>query len=159
MVGGSDGDAVRARRIRRDGHRRGSVADPDDVVLTASTSESYSWLFKLLCDPAETVLVPVPSYPLFEHLTRLEAVQSVPYRLEYQGRWVIDVESVSAAPEFSSISNGVTCSHSGSAAAAVDGAARITHDGTAAAQDFMLANTFSPCRVYPVPPRSAVLRY
>jgi aspartate/methionine/tyrosine aminotransferase len=85
--------------VARDGQRRGSVADPDDVVLTASTSESYSWLFKLLCDPAETVLVPVPSYPLFEHLTRLEAVQSVPYRLEYHGRWVIDVESVSAAPQ------------------------------------------------------------
>jgi aspartate/methionine/tyrosine aminotransferase len=84
--------------VARDGERRGAAVDPDDVVLTASTSESYSWLFKLLCDPAETVLVPVPSYPLFEHLTRLEAVQSVPYRLEYHGRWAIDVDSVRAAP-------------------------------------------------------------
>ena len=84
--------------VARDGERRGVVVCADDVVLTASTSESYSWLFKLLCDPAETVLVPVPSYPLFEHLARLEAVQAVPYRLEYHGRWAIDVDSVRAAP-------------------------------------------------------------
>lgn len=84
--------------VARDSERRGVAVDPDDVVLTASTSESYSWLFKLLCNPAETVLVPVPSYPLFEHLTRLEAVQSAPYRLEYHGRWAIDVDSVRTAP-------------------------------------------------------------
>ena len=46
---------------------------PDRIVLTASSSESYALLFKLLCDPGDTVLVPRPSYPLFEHLTRLEA--------------------------------------------------------------------------------------
>ena len=45
-------------------------------MLSASTSEAYSWLFKLLCDPGDAVLVPRPSYPLFEHLTRLEAVQA-----------------------------------------------------------------------------------
>jgi alanine-synthesizing transaminase len=84
--------------IARDGERRGAVVSADNVVLTASTSESYSWLFKLLCDPADTVLVPVPSYPLFEHLTRLEAVQAVPYRLEYHGRWAIDMDSIRAAP-------------------------------------------------------------
>jgi alanine-synthesizing transaminase len=84
--------------IARDAERRGVAVAADDVVLTASTSESYSWLFKLLCDPADTVLVPVPSYPLFEHLTRLESVQAVPYRLEYHGRWTIDVDSVRAAP-------------------------------------------------------------
>ena len=49
--------------------------DPDAIVLTASTSEAYSWLFKLLCDPGDCVLVPRPSYPLFEHLTRLEGVR------------------------------------------------------------------------------------
>ena len=84
--------------VARDCQRRGVSVDPDDVILTASTSESYSWLFKLLCDPGETVLAPVPSYPLFEHLTRLEAVQAAPYRLEYHGRWVIDMDSVRAAP-------------------------------------------------------------
>jgi aspartate/methionine/tyrosine aminotransferase len=91
---------VRSAReaVARDCGRRGVAVHADDVVLTASTSESYSWLFKLLCDPGETVLVPVPSYPLFEHLTRLESVQAAPYPLEYHGRWSIDVDSIRAAP-------------------------------------------------------------
>ena len=55
-------------------------------MLTASTSEAYSLLFKLLCDPGDEVLVPRPSYPLFEHLTRLDAVVPRPYDLEYHGR-------------------------------------------------------------------------
>jgi aspartate/methionine/tyrosine aminotransferase len=67
-------------------------------VLSASSSEAYSWLFKLLCDPGDAVLVPQPSYPLFEHLTRLEAVRAIPYHLRYQGRWEIDFESVIDAP-------------------------------------------------------------
>jgi aspartate/methionine/tyrosine aminotransferase len=58
----------------------------------------YAWLFKLLCDAGESVLVPRPSYPLFEHLTRLEGVRAESYRVEYHGRWEIDVESVAAAP-------------------------------------------------------------
>ncbi len=45
---------------------------PDQVVLTASTSEAYSWLFKLLADPGDQVLVPTPSYPLFEWLARVD---------------------------------------------------------------------------------------
>src|SRR5262245_46892279 len=49
----------------------GSHVDPDDIVLTASTSEAYSFLFKLLADAGHDILVPVPSYPLFEHLTTL----------------------------------------------------------------------------------------
>jgi len=84
--------------VARDGARRGVTADPLDLVLAASTSEAYSWLFKLLCDPGTSVLVPQPSYPLFEHLTRLESVRAVPYRLEYHGRWEIDLDTVIAAP-------------------------------------------------------------
>jgi alanine-synthesizing transaminase len=80
-----------------DCRRRAATVDADDVVLTASTSESYSWLFKLLCDPGDIVLAPVPSYPLFEHLTRLESVELTSYRLEYHGRWEIDFDSVRAA--------------------------------------------------------------
>jgi aspartate/methionine/tyrosine aminotransferase len=68
--------------------------DPARIVLTASTSEAYGFLFKLLCDPGDEVLVPVPSYPLFEHLARLEAVRAVPYRLAYDGRWHVDVDSL-----------------------------------------------------------------
>ena len=62
-----------------------ATVDPDRVALTSSTSEAYALLFKLFCDPGDQVLVPHPSYPLFDHLTRLEAVDSVPYALEYHG--------------------------------------------------------------------------
>ena len=85
--------------IAADCARRGAVVSPDHVVLSASTSEMYAWLFKLLCDAGESVLVPRPSYPLFEHLTRLESVRAEPYRLEYHGRWEIDLDSVAAAPD------------------------------------------------------------
>jgi alanine-synthesizing transaminase len=78
---------------------RGISVAPDRVVLTASTSEAYSLLFKLLCDPGDVVLVPQPSYPLVEHLTRLDGVVASPYLLEYHGRWELNVESVERAIE------------------------------------------------------------
>jgi aspartate/methionine/tyrosine aminotransferase len=84
--------------VAADYARRGARVDPQQVVLSASSSEAYSWLFKLLCNPGDAVLVPQPSYPLFEHLTRLEAVQAIPYHLRYHGRWEIDFGSVIAAP-------------------------------------------------------------
>jgi hypothetical protein len=84
--------------IAHDHARRGVTIDPDAIVLTASTSEAYTWLFKLLCDPEDTVLVPRPSYPLFEHLTRLEGVCAVPFNLEYHGRWEIDFATLADAP-------------------------------------------------------------
>lgn len=83
--------------VSADYARRGVTVDPECIVLSASTSEAYSWLFKLLCNPGESVLIPQPSYPLFEHLTRLESVRAVPYRLEYHGRWEIDFEWIAAA--------------------------------------------------------------
>jgi aspartate/methionine/tyrosine aminotransferase len=67
--------------------------------LTASTSEAYSWVFKLLCDPGDTVLVPRPGYPLFDHLAGLEAIHAESYRLDYshpQG-WSIDMGSLRSA--------------------------------------------------------------
>ena len=84
--------------VAADYARRHVRIDPSHIVLSASTSEAYSWLFKLLCNPGDAVLIPQPSYPLFEHLTRLDAVRAVPYRLEYHGRWEIDLDSVAAAP-------------------------------------------------------------
>jgi len=84
--------------IARDHGRRGVAVDPGRVVLTASTSEAYTWLFKLLCDPGTSVLVPRPSYPLFEHLTRLEGVCATPFELEYHGRWDIDFTTLASAP-------------------------------------------------------------
>ena len=83
--------------VSADYARQGTTIAPDRILLTASTSEAYSLLFKLLCDPGDAVLVPAPSYPLFDHLTALDAVRAVPYRLEYHGRWHVDVESVDAA--------------------------------------------------------------
>lgn len=85
--------------VAADHARRGVAIDPAQVVLTASTSEAYSWLFKLLCDAGDAVLVPRPSYPLFEHLTALDGVRAAPYELEYHGRWSIDAASLLAAPE------------------------------------------------------------
>jgi hypothetical protein len=70
--------------------RRGITADAERVFLTASTSEAYSALFKLLCDAGDDVLVPRPSYPLFEHLAALDAVRVAPYDLEYHGAWSLD---------------------------------------------------------------------
>ena len=77
--------------------RHGLTVDPHRVALTSSTSEAYALLFKLFCDPGDEVLVPQPSYPLFDHLTRLEAVRTLPYELEYHGSWRIDLDSVTRA--------------------------------------------------------------
>ncbi len=78
---------------------RGDAAavDPQNVLLTASTSEAYAHLFKLLCDPGDQILIPAPSYPLLEHLAELEGVEVVPYRLAYDGAWHIDLDSVRRA--------------------------------------------------------------
>jgi len=80
-----------------DYRRRGFCVTRDRVVLTASTSEAYSLLFKLLCDPGDEVLVPVPSYPLFEYLAALDAVKAQPYRLDFHGRWAYDVDAIKRA--------------------------------------------------------------
>ena len=63
-------------------------AEVDRVVMTASTSEAYSWLFKLLCDPGDEVLVPRPSYPLFDYLAALESVNGAALRIVLRSRLV-----------------------------------------------------------------------
>ena len=73
---------------------RGAAVDPEHIVLTASTSEAYAMLFKLLCDPGDCVLVPEPSYPLFAMLTGLEGVRAVPYPLHFDGEWHLDASAV-----------------------------------------------------------------
>ena len=60
---------------------------PDDLLLTASTSEAYSFLFKLLTDPGDAILTATPSYPLLEHLASLELVTLLPFPLEFHRRW------------------------------------------------------------------------
>jgi hypothetical protein len=92
------GLAEARQAVSADYARRGIAMDPERIVLTASTSEAYSLLFKLLCEPhGDRVLVPVPSYPLFEHLTRLDGVEAIPYRLDYHGRWQLDAAHLDQA--------------------------------------------------------------
>ena len=67
---------------------------PDRILLTASTSEAYAFVFKLLADPGDEVLVPRPSYPLFDYLAALEAVRVVQYPLVYHNSWTIDFDAL-----------------------------------------------------------------
>jgi alanine-synthesizing transaminase len=77
--------------------RRGQRVPPQRIALTASTSEAYSCLFKLLADADDEVLVPRPSYPLFDHLARLEQVGVRGYDLDPDRGWAIDFDSLAAA--------------------------------------------------------------
>ena len=88
--------AVRAE-VAREMARGGVSVPPEHIVLTASTSEAYAFLFKLLCDPGDEVLVPAPSYPLFDLLAAFESVRLVPYRLAYDGEWHVDTDSLRRA--------------------------------------------------------------
>ena len=74
--------------------RQGCSASPESLVLTASTSEAYGWLFKLLCEPGDAVLVPAPSYPLFDCLATLDAVRVLHYRLDEHFAWAIEAWSI-----------------------------------------------------------------
>jgi len=91
---------MEARRAVAEYYRqRGEGVEPEQIHLTASTSEAYASLFKLLCDPGDRVLVPQPSYPLFDYLAALEGVRPVAYPLVYEERqgWRIDFEGLARA--------------------------------------------------------------
>src|SRR6202522_2987501 len=68
--------------------------DPEHLILTTSTSEGYSFVFRLLCNPGDELLVPNPSYPLFEFLADLQDVKLVPYPLIYDHGWQMDFPSL-----------------------------------------------------------------
>ena len=68
--------------------------DPERLILTTSTSEGYSFVFRLLCNPGDELLVPKPSYPLFEFLADLQDVRLVPYPLIYDHGWQMDFPSM-----------------------------------------------------------------
>src|SRR5713101_1825927 len=72
----------------------GFDVDPESLVLTTSTSEAYSYVFRLLCNPDDEILVPKPSYPLFEFLADLQDVKLVPYPLIYDHGWQLDFDSL-----------------------------------------------------------------
>lgn len=71
-----------------------AAVNPESIFLTTSTSEAYSYVFRLLCNAHDEILVPKPSYPLFEFLADLQDVTLVPYALEYAHGWFIDFHSV-----------------------------------------------------------------
>lgn len=90
--------AEEARRAVADHYAaHGETISPERVLLTASTSEAYAYLFKLLADPGGEVLVPRPSYPLFEFLADMESVAARQYPLVYHGGWAIDLEALQEA--------------------------------------------------------------
>jgi alanine-synthesizing transaminase len=80
--------------VRRYYREHGAVVDAAQIFLTTSTSEAYSYVFRLLCDPGDEVLIAQPSYPLFDFLAALDDVRLVPYSLFYDHGWHLDIEAV-----------------------------------------------------------------
>jgi aspartate/methionine/tyrosine aminotransferase len=91
------GSLVARETVCRYYAQAGHTVEPEQVLLTASTSEAYAYLFKLLADPGDEVLAPRPSYPLFEYLATMESVRVVSYPLVYHGGWSIDCDALAAA--------------------------------------------------------------
>jgi aspartate/methionine/tyrosine aminotransferase len=86
---------LRARQaVCRYYFERDAPVAPEQVLLTTSTSEAYSWLFRLLCDAGDEVLIAQPSYPLFDFLAQIEDVRLVPYPLLYDHGWQIDLKGL-----------------------------------------------------------------
>src|SRR4029077_19491871 len=76
---------------------RGATISTEDIVLTTSTSEAYSFVFRLLCNPGDELLIPAPSYPLFGFLADIQDVKLVRYPLVYDHGWQIDFHSLQQA--------------------------------------------------------------
>jgi aspartate/methionine/tyrosine aminotransferase len=91
------GLAAAREAVAADYARRGVAVPPGRIVLSASTSEAYAFLFKLLAEPGDDVLVPRPGYPLFEFLASLESVSTRPYDLVHDGEWHVDLPALAAA--------------------------------------------------------------
>ncbi len=72
----------------------GAALSAANIFLTPSTSEGYSYLFRVLCDPGDEVLIAQPSYPLFDFLAQIESVRLVPYPLFYDHGWHLDAEAL-----------------------------------------------------------------
>jgi alanine-synthesizing transaminase len=77
--------------------RAGYALPAQQIMLTTGTSEAYAFLFTLLCDPGDSLLVPLPSYPLLEVLAALQGIRLRPYRLAYDGDWHLDRASLEQA--------------------------------------------------------------
>jgi aspartate/methionine/tyrosine aminotransferase len=93
----SKGLEVARRAVANYYAERGAAVSLDDIILTASTSEAYSFVFRLLCNPGDEVLIPAPSYPLFAFLAEIQDVKLVRYPLIYDHGWQIDLHSLQQA--------------------------------------------------------------
>ncbi len=76
---------------------RGESVSVDDLLLTASTSEAYSFVFRLLCNPGDELLIPTPSYPLFDFLADVNDIKLTRYALFYDHGWHIDLHALKQA--------------------------------------------------------------
>src|SRR6202142_54850 len=76
---------------------RGTDVSIDRIVLTTSTSEAYSFVFRMLCNPGDEILVPAPSYPLLDFLADIQDVKLLPYLLFYEHEWQIDFQALKQA--------------------------------------------------------------
>lgn len=76
---------------------KGIAISAEDIALTTSTSEAYSFVFRLLCNPGDEVLIPAPSYPLFDFLAEIQDVKLKPYPLIYDHGWQIDLHAMEQA--------------------------------------------------------------
>ena len=77
--------------------QRGGTVAPEEIILTTSTSEAYSWVFRLLCNPDDELLIPTPSYPLFDFLADIQDVKLKRYPLIYDHGWQIDFHGLQQA--------------------------------------------------------------
>lgn len=76
----------------------GDRVDPDDLVLCTSTSEAYSWIFRITCDPGDELVTPVPAYPLIDAIAELDSVKVIHAPMQrHAGQWEIDVDALAHA--------------------------------------------------------------
>lgn len=109
---------------------RGGNFDAGQIILTASTSEAYSVLFKAFCDPGDVILTPMPGYPLLDTLAQLEHLECFPYFLKLKR------ETSSIEPRTSSLSNRETTSTL---------SMRRAHDDRGSAMSTQACSLHSPC--------------
>ena len=91
------GLAVARSAVARYYAERAAIVSNDDIFLTTSTSEAYSYVFRTLCNPDEELLIPAPSYPLFEFLADIQDVRLARYPLVYDYGWQIDFHALEQA--------------------------------------------------------------
>ncbi len=114
----------------------GHALTPDRVALTASTSEAYAHLFRLLCDPGDRVAIPAPSYPLFEPIAALENVGVVSYRLhDSDGRWALDEDDFARAVAQPGVRAAIAVQPNNPTGSCFDDGERAFVDRTCAAHD------------------------